>query len=165
MPNECLHFLLCHVKLAHEDECADHCHKFALSDLHDKDFVCSCSHQHVVCTECEDLKRLFIDMRALIDKFVTGFYSHNQKDDLLYDLLEAEKQIFEWKAHTLHSINQEAAKEEIVENLKENSALIVMDWAMKFLQSKYREKQSDWFTKRGLSWHISSIIYKGCDRN
>ena len=151
---------------AHEDECADHCRKFALSDPHDKDFVCSCSHQHnVVCPECEDLKRLFIDMRALIDEFVTGFYSQDQKDDLLYDLLEAEKQIFEWKAHTLRSINQEAAKEEIVENLKENSALIVMDWAMKFLQSKYREKQSDWFAKRGLSWHISSVIYKGCDRN
>ena len=84
---------------AHEDECADHCRKFALSDPHDKDFVCSCSHQHnVVCTECEDLKRLFIDVRALIDEFVTGFYSRDQKDDLLYDLLEAEKQIFEWKA-------------------------------------------------------------------
>ena len=73
-------------------------------------------------------------MRALIDGCVTGFYSHDQKDDLLYDLLEAEKQIFEWKAHTLRSINQKAAKEEIVENLKENSAFIVMDWAMKFLQ-------------------------------
>ena len=89
---------------AHEDECADHCRKFALSDPHDKDFVCSCSHQHnVVCTECEDLKRLFIDMRALIDELVTGFYSQDQKDDLLYDLLEAEKQIFEWKAHILRS--------------------------------------------------------------
>ena len=151
---------------AHEDECADHCRKFTLSDPHDKDFVCSCSHQHnVVCAECEDLKRLFIDMRAFIDEFVTGIYSHGQKDDLLYDLLEAEKQIFEWKAHTLRSINQEAAKEEIVENLKENSALIVMDWAMKFLQSKYREKQSDWLAKRGLSWHISSVIYKGCAGN
>ena len=48
---------------------------------------------------------------------------------------------------------------------RERRALIVMDWAMKFLQSKYREKQFDWFAKRGLSWHISSVIYKGCDRN
>ena len=29
---------------------------------------------------------------------------------------------------------------------------------MKFLQLKYREKQSDWFGKRGLSWHISTVI-------
>ena len=35
-----------------------------------------------------------------------------------------------------------------------------MDWAMKFLQMKYREKQSDWFGKRGLSWHVSTVISK-----
>lgn len=147
-----------------EDECADHCRKFALSDSLDKDFQCSCSHQHnVVCPKCDDLKKLFVDMKALIDSLSTRFYSHDQKDDLTYDLVEAEKQIFEWKGHILRSINQETAKEEIVENLNENSALIVMDWAMKFLQLKYREKQSDWFAKRGLSWHISSVICKGRD--
>ena len=31
---------------------------------------------------------------------------------------------------------------------------------MKFLQRKYREKQADWFAKRSLSWHISSVITK-----
>ncbi len=30
---------------------------------------------------------------------------------------------------------------------------------MKFLQVKYREKQTDWFGKRGLNWHISSCIF------
>nr|XP_058964126.1 probable E3 ubiquitin-protein ligase bre1 [Pocillopora verrucosa] len=33
-----------------------------------------------------------------------------------------------------------------------------MDWAMKFLQLKYREKRSDLFGKRGSSWHISTVI-------
>ena len=33
-----------------------------------------------------------------------------------------------------------------------------MDWERKFLRLKYREKQSDWFDKRGLSWHISTVI-------
>ena len=31
---------------------------------------------------------------------------------------------------------------------------------MKFQQMKFREKQSEWFGKRGLSWHISSVIFK-----
>ena len=31
---------------------------------------------------------------------------------------------------------------------------------MNFLQMKYREKQREWFAKRGLSWHISSVISK-----
>ena len=29
---------------------------------------------------------------------------------------------------------------------------------MKFLQIKFREKQSEWCVKRGLSWHISTLI-------
>ena len=80
-------------------------------------------------------------MKALTDK--ARFYCHDQKNDLLYDFGEAEEQIFERKAYTLLSINHETAKEEILKNLKENCVLIVMDWVMKFFQSKYREKQSD----------------------
>lgn len=29
---------------------------------------------------------------------------------------------------------------------------------MKFLQLKYREKQSEWFGKRGINWHVSCVI-------
>ena len=31
------------------------------------------------------------------------------------------------------------------------------DWAMKFLPPRYRGTQSDWFGKRGISWHISVV--------
>ena len=31
---------------------------------------------------------------------------------------------------------------------------------MKFLPQKYRESQSDWFAKRGISWHISVVARK-----
>ena len=31
---------------------------------------------------------------------------------------------------------------------------------MKFLQLHYREKQSKWYGKRGLSWHISSFVLR-----
>ena len=49
---------------------------------------------------------------------------------------------------------------DIVDGLDNNSVFILCDWAMKFLQVKYREKQTDWFGKRGLNWHISSCIFK-----
>ncbi len=34
---------------------------------------------------------------------------------------------------------------------------------MKFQPRKYREKQCEWFGKRGLSWHVSSVISKHDD--
>lgn len=34
---------------------------------------------------------------------------------------------------------------------------------MKFLPRKYREKQCEWFRKRGLSWHVSRVISKHGD--
>ena len=44
--------------------------------------------------------------------------------------------------------------------MKLGSVLVVLDWAMKFLPRKYRESQSDWFGKRGISWHIAVAMTK-----
>ena len=69
--------------------------------------------------------------------------------------------ILYWKANVVRSVNQEAAKQDQWKMISVNPtfcALKIMDWAMKFLQLRYREKQSDWFGKRGLSWHISTVI-------
>ena len=39
-----------------------------------------------------------------------------------------------------------------------------MDWVMKFLQLKYREKQSDSYGKKGLSGHISTVVSSDPDK-
>ena len=62
--------------------------------------------------------------------------------------------------HILRSENQECGKQAVLETLDDSSILVVIDWAMKFLQIRYREKQSDWFGKRGLCWHVSSVIHR-----
>ena len=41
-----------------------------------------------------------------------------------------------------------------------SSVLVVQDWAMKYLPRKYRKSQTDWFAKRGISWHISVAFRK-----
>ena len=68
--------------------------------------------------------------------------------------------MFHWKAHSVRSVNQEAAKQDQLKMIAYNQelALLVMDWAMKFNQLRYREKQSDWYGKSGLSSHISTVI-------
>ena len=90
----------------------------------------------------------------------TWGYCENLKN--VHDEVEVQicTNIFHWKAHSIRSVNQEAAKQDQLKMIAYNpeSALLVMDWAMKFQQLRYREKQSDWFGKRGLSWHISTVI-------
>ena len=52
------------------------------------------------------------------------------------------------------------ARTDILDTLDESYLLVTQDWAMKFLPQKYRESQSDWFGKRGISWHISVVVRK-----
>ena len=85
-------------------------------------------------------------------KTCEGFRGMEQhRDDLMHDFLQAKDTIFSWKAHILRSVDQEKAKQVALKDLSETSVLIVMDWAVKFVQLRYREKQSDWFAKRGLN--------------
>ena len=58
----------------------------------------------------------------------------------------------------MRSIQQDKARFELLENLDESSVLVTEDWAMKFLPR--RKSQTDWFAKRGLSWHISVVMRK-----
>ena len=143
--------------------CADHCRVFALSDPSDEAFKQECGHQHnLQCDMCEGLKLVVeeIELSLQNEKGTLCFYSTEQREDLLYDFLQAKKHIFDWKAHILRSENQDQAKQDVLRSLDETSALITMDWAMKFQCQKYREKQSEWFGKRGLSWHVSSVVQK-----
>ena len=108
---------------------------------------------------CEELKYVLNDVSRKITESPVN-YSKEFQDDLLYDFEQAKAAILEWKSHVLRSINQDRAKHDVIRNLNSGSVLVVMDWAMKFLQMKYREKQSDWFGKRGLSWNVSTVISK-----
>lgn len=64
------------------------------------------------------------------------------------------------KAHLLRTKNQDSARTDITQNLKEGQLFVVVDWAMKFLPRKFREGQTDWFGKRGINWHIAVCATK-----
>lgn len=79
---------------------------------------------------------------------------------MTYLVCNARKSIEAWKAHLLRSVNQDEARLDTLTKLDSKSVLIVLDWAMKYLPRKYRESQSDWFGKRGISWHIAVVTRK-----
>ena len=141
--------------------CSDHCRNFALSDKSDDAFNVECDHVHnTVCDSCESLKSVMQEIEDQIRNKPITFYSKDHREDMLYDFVRAKQSILNWKAYILRSCNQNKAKEDLLQNLSTSEAIIVMDWAMKFQQMKYREKQSEWFAKRGLIWHISSVVFK-----
>ena len=86
------------------------------------------------------------------------------KEELRFVVGKAEQGIVSWKAYLLRSVNQEEARLDIVNALDDTSVLLVQDWAMKFLPRKFRESQTDWFAKRGISWHLTVAIKRGNDQ-
>ena len=82
-----------------------------------------------MCDQCQRLTQVLIDIEQAI-----------QKEDILHDFGLAKNVILAWKAHILRSENQECGKQAVLETLDDSSILVVIDWAMKFLQMRYREK-------------------------
>ncbi len=140
--------------------CPDHCRTFGLSDVSDTDYQTACNHSHdMACESCESLKSVVEDIKCAIPTYVTQL-GKEKAGDLQYDANVAASKIFEWKAHVLRAQNQDQVKQQILNSPQEEEVFIVVDWAMKFTAMKFREKQADWFAKRGISWHVSSVVMK-----
>lgn len=86
------------------------------------------------------------------------YMTDEERIRLRFEYTKSVHNIQAWKAHLLRSSNQDEAKKHILQKLDENLCLLIMDWAMKFLPVQYREQMSDFFGKRGRSWHISPVI-------
>lgn len=137
-----------HVSL--DSACYDYCIQWACSDPNDVKFQSVCNHEHTdSCQECEKLSVVLDQMCSL-----------NLDDDEAVDVMEARNNIQAWKAHIVRTINQDRSRVDLLDTLKTSQVLLVMDWAMKFLPLLHREKQSDWFGQKGISWHVTVGITK-----
>jgi len=77
---------------------------------------------------------------------------------LRYRLGQNVQLIIDWKKHLLRTVHQDGARKHVLDELDETSVFLVADWAMKWLPTRYREAQRDFFGKRGLPWHITYAI-------
>ena len=141
---------------------ADHCRPFALSDPKEKAFHVTCDHEHSrTCHRCNMLTSTIEDIKAALVEQRANLLPDTVKDELQFRVKQAKSAILAWKSHLLGSVNQDAARTDVLEKLDESSVLLVQDWAMKYLPRKYRESQKDWFGKRGIPWHITVATRKG----
>ena len=135
----------------------DHCRQYALNDPLDGDYQSSCDdHIHPdICDRYEELMTVLQEIEEAIRKMPTHSVSEDTTQDLLFVFNQTKNNTLTWKAQLLRSVNQDEARLDVLDALDKSSVLPVQDWARKFLPRKYCESQSDWFGKRGLSWHIT----------
>ena len=144
--------------MSREEHCADHCTTYSLSDPKNTEFKGECKHKHdVECERCESLEDVLKDVKDKIDNIDID---EEQRKRIYFDYKQHEAAIKAWKAHLVRTVLQEEAKQAALDKLDDETCLIIVDWAMKFLPLKYRETMCEFFGKRGLSWHISAVVTK-----
>ncbi|XP_031565193.1 uncharacterized protein LOC116300455 [Actinia tenebrosa] len=136
----------------------DHCRAHARSHESDTDFTTKCDHQHDLKGDrFELIPSVFDEVHSALEDLAID---NEEKKEMMYVIIQSKKNIQAWKAHLLRAINQDEARLNVLQSLGPTSVLVVLDWAMKFLPRKYRESQSDWYEKKGISWHIAVATTK-----
>jgi len=137
--------------LEYSSKCSDHCVNFALSDTN------NCDHIHTRdCSDCNALEYSLFRVQSEIEKILPD--NQSKKDTIFNTKNEIEK-IKEWKRHLIRGWAQDQIKYKTLNELDANSIYVHADWAMKFEPIKFMEKQEEFFGKRGLSWHITCIVF------
>ena len=95
------------------------------------------------------MSQTLLDVKTLVEN-ATGI-TKEERDDLNYDASQCVHNILLWKAHVLTTINQDIAKQQMLEQLDNSTAFAVIDFAMKFLARWYRESMRSSFGKAGTS--------------
>ena len=109
------------------------------------------------CGDCHLLDETLGKIVLLLDKKKKDI-DCDQYALLTEDLKRNSECIFNWKCHQLRSVHQDLARDYILEQLDDSNVFIVTDWAMKWVEAKYREKLSEWYDKKGLPWHLTFVI-------
>ena len=125
--------------LSFDSVCADHCASFALRN------TLTCKHKHSrSCILCNQLDFLLNGIEESINE--TRLNSVD-KADVRAQHHFIGQDIFDWKHHIVRAWCQDQIKYKTLNDLTSDDLYIHMDWAMKFLPTRYREKQEQFFGK------------------
>ena len=72
-------------------------------------------------------------------------------DLFLSNIQDYYENLIAYRAHLVHKHTEACFDQKFYENMEVTEAVVICDWKMKILSSKYRESQQEWFSKRGSS--------------
>ena len=146
----------CH--LGSNEMCANHCTVYSLPDP-EKEFSEACKQEHnLTCLDCKNIRDVLGEIRRKIEDKDLDL-TQEQKDKIAWDLDYTISDIESWKAHLVRSYQQDLARQDSLRHLDDNTILMIDDWVMKLVPMRFRETQSQWFGKHGLSWHFAAVIH------
>ena len=124
------------------------------SDPQNDCFSTECNYEHhVQCNRCYKLDKV---MDAIKDAISSANVSAYELQRLEYKFDIARSDVEAWKTHILRTYNQESAKHDILDSMNGSSIMLIMDWAMKFLPTRFREQMTDFYVKGSKLACISS---------
>ena len=138
-------------------DCITHCTTFGLSDCKCVEHYSNCNHAHTVhCPDC-------INIIVTLDEISQKIQKITDKDiqrEVRFDFENASEHITEWSRHNLRAARQDAEKKTIISQMDKDEAFCTFDWGQKILPQKYREPQSTYFGKKGMSVLVGSFVWK-----
>ena len=139
--------------------CASHCISFALSDTTDlnlcKERQCGSENHNSFCDQCSNL---YSTIDQIIDLVKESQLKN--KDDLLYDTSNAKNNILKRTFHIIRHVQQNKAKTNVFDLLSETTGLWIKDYCQKVLPMEFRESQSSYFGKKGMTLHCDVFLLK-----
>jgi hypothetical protein len=132
---------------------ADHCVTFALSDATKRNLRKKCDaegegkHVHdLICDRCTILHRTLAEVQ---DHAKYWDLPATEKSITQSKIEKAASDIAKMKQHQVRTVQKGFERNEIIDNLAQDEAFITFDFAMKLEPKKGRERESDFFGKRG----------------
>jgi hypothetical protein len=81
------------------------------------------------------------------------------KNEYLYDFGLARDNIAELFRHRIRAVQQDTAKARFMTTMDTSTAYHTIDWAQKYLPQTFREGQSAYFGKKGMSALVGSFCF------
>ena len=139
--------------------CTSHCISFDLSNTTDpnlcKERQCGFENHNSFCDQCSNL---YSTIDQIIDLVKESQLKN--KDDLLYDTSNAKNNILKWTFHIICHVQQNKAKTNVFDLLSETTGLWIRDYCQKVLPIEFRESQSSYFGKKGMTLHCDVFLLK-----
>jgi len=148
---------------------ASHCIMNALSDPNNEAFQVRSDHNHTFVFHRDiKLNNVLNTIEIKAEEIWRNLEDTNGPDNLetksasrrLHIIQENLEYIEKMRKHILRAVYSEKTREKLTDNLYDGEALVTADWAQKYEPIYHRERQDQYFGKRGTPWHITHVLAK-----